>query len=85
MSMGRDFARRKPDEKGGSSSYGRWRVGDARRRPKQAARMAAEPDIGKVQPGSVADEGSFWGNRQNVFERGLAQAERVVLAPSPAH
>jgi hypothetical protein len=30
-------------------------------------------------------EGSFPGNRQNVFERGLAQAERVVLAPRPTN
>jgi hypothetical protein len=32
----------------------------------------------------VADEGSFRGNRQNVFELGVAHAERVVLALSPA-
>jgi hypothetical protein len=31
------------------------------------------------------DEGSFPGNRQNVFERGVAYAERVVLALSPAN
>jgi hypothetical protein len=30
------------------------------------------------------DEGSFRGNRQNVFERGVANAERVVLVLSPA-
>jgi len=41
--------------------------------------------FGKVQAERVPDEGSFPGNRQNVFERGLAQAERVVLTPSPAH
>jgi hypothetical protein len=34
--------------------------------------------------GQKPDEGSFWGNRQNVFELGVAHAERVVLAPSPA-
>jgi len=34
--------------------------------------------------GQKTDEGSFRGNRQNVFERGVADAERVVLAPSPA-
>jgi len=32
----------------------------------------------------VTDEGSFRGNRQNVFELGVAYAERVVLAPSAA-
>jgi hypothetical protein len=35
--------------------------------------------------GQESDEGSFRGNRQNVFERGVAHAERVVLAPSPAN
>ena len=35
--------------------------------------------------GQEADEGSFRGNRQNVFERGVAHAERVVLAPSPTN
>ena len=34
--------------------------------------------------GQETDEGSFRGNRQNVFERGVADAERVVLVPSPA-
>jgi hypothetical protein len=29
----------------------------------------------------VTDEGSFRENRQNVFELGVADAERVVLAP----
>jgi hypothetical protein len=35
--------------------------------------------------GQEPDEAGFRGNRQNVFERGVAHAERVVLAPSPAN
>ena len=33
--------------------------------------------------GQKPDEGSFRGNRQNVSERGVAHAERVVLVPNP--
>jgi hypothetical protein len=48
----------------------------------------AEGIIGVSMSGDLAgrgrDEGSFRGNRQNVFELGVAHAERVVLAPSPA-
>jgi len=44
-----------------------------------------EARFGKVQAERVPDEGSLPANRQNVFERGSARAERVVLAPTPAH
>jgi hypothetical protein len=44
-------------------------------------KVSISDDLAGLKPG----EGSFRGNRQNVFERGVADAERVVLAPSPAH
>ncbi len=54
-----------------------------------AARREAEGVVGASLGGDLAGpepgEGSFRGNRPNVFERGLAQAERVVWAPSPAN
>jgi hypothetical protein len=49
----------------------------------------AEDVLGASIGGDLAEleagEGSFRGNRQNVFERGVAHAERVVLPPSPAN
>ena len=56
--------------------------------PEQAASIGPEGIAGGSISGDLAgqkaDEGSSRGNRQNVFERGVAYAERVVLAPSPA-
>jgi len=54
-----------------------------------AGEMMAEGIIGASISGDLAgrepDEGSFRGNRQNVFERAVADGERVVLAPNPAN
>jgi len=45
---------------------------------------AIRESISRDSAGQKPDEGSFRGNRQNVFELGVAHAERVVLAPNPA-
>ena len=49
--------------------------------PKGVIRESISGDLAGQKP----DEGSFRRNRQNVFELGVAHAERVVLALSPAH
>jgi len=53
--------------------------------PAMEPRDVVDGSISGDLAGQEPDEGSFPGNRQNVFERGVAHAERVVLAPSPAN
>jgi len=57
--------------------------------PEEGVYIGAEEIIGESisgdSVGQKKDEGSFRRNHQNVFELGVAHAERVVLVPSPTH
>jgi hypothetical protein len=74
---------------GRGSQIERIRTEAQGRCPEEGAYIGAEEIIRESISGDSAgqkkDEGSFRGNRQNVFELGVAHAERVVLAPSPTH
>ena len=62
----------------------RKRGWDAQKRPaEKGAEGVIRESISRDLVGQKPDEGSFRGNRQNVSERGVAHAERVVLVPSP--
>ena len=71
----------------GFDGSGRERtLGNDRRRPlEKGAEGVIRESISRDLVGQKPDEGSFRGNRQNVSERGVAHAERVVLALSPVH